>query len=255
MSIPAQYGTGGYESAGHEPTGYPPEQHAYGMPDPGTGYAHAAQTGPLHPGGWPANELEEVLTAALGDPGADRPAPGGAGPLPAVGAAAGRRPAASTCPPWSWTAAPYVPVFSSEEQFRRCAPGMAFGVVPAREFARGLPPLVGIAVNPGGFGGHPAAGGRGGGAVPRRCGPGGARVRLWEPLPDDEPVDFLAAAAGEFAITPVVLSAPPGPRFGGGRGPTRCSSAWSWTAGRTRTGPRRWTRWAGRWPRRRCRGR
>jgi hypothetical protein len=35
----------------------------------------------------------------------------------------------------------------------------------------------------------------------------GGRVRLWEPDPDDEPVDFLAAAAGEFAITPVVLSA------------------------------------------------
>jgi hypothetical protein len=26
-------------------------------------------------------------------------------------------------------------------------------------------------------------------------------------VPDDEPVDFMAAAAGEFAVTPVVLSA------------------------------------------------
>jgi hypothetical protein len=34
----------------------------------------------------------------------------------------------------------------------------------------------------------------------------GARVRLWEPAPDEEPVDFLAAAAAEFAVTPVVLT-------------------------------------------------
>jgi hypothetical protein len=32
-------------------------------------------------------------------------------------------------------------------------------------------------------------------------------VRLWEPDLVDEPVDFLATAAGEFAVTPVVLSA------------------------------------------------
>jgi hypothetical protein len=37
--------------------------------------------------------------------------------------------------------------------------------------------------------------------------PSGARVRLWEPGHDAEPVDFLAAAAAEFADTPVVLSA------------------------------------------------
>lgn len=31
-------------------------------------------------------------------------------------------------------------------------------------------------------------------------------MRLWEPGHDEEPVDFLAAAAGEFAVTPVLLS-------------------------------------------------
>ena len=35
----------------------------------------------------------------------------------------------------------------------------------------------------------------------------GGRVRLWEPSPEEEPVDFLAVVAGEFAVTPVVLTA------------------------------------------------
>jgi hypothetical protein len=91
---------------------------------------------------------------------------------------------------------------------------MPHTVMPARDYARGLPPGVGMAVNPGGAVGIPLpavavedlcrGGGAGGGAVEP---PRGGRVRVWEPEPDDEPVDFLAAAAGEFAVTPVVLSA------------------------------------------------
>lgn len=50
----------------------------------------------------------------------------------------------------------YVPVFSSEAQFLHCVGShMSFAVAPAREFARGLPPQLGIAVNPGGAVGVP----------------------------------------------------------------------------------------------------
>ncbi|MBV9026620.1 MAG: enhanced serine sensitivity protein SseB [Streptomycetaceae bacterium] len=215
MSIPGQYG---YE--GHEP------DDVYGTE------ASAAPRG----GSWPANELEEVLSAALGDPGATPrvvevlgrsqlwiPLSGGD---PASGSADGSAtdPADDLCvdlPGLQLHGLPYVPVFSSEEQFRRAAPGMSYAVMSARDFARGLPPGVGMAVNPGGAVGIPlpaiavedicrggvgssvGGGARGGGYEP----PKGGRVRLWEPDSDDEPVDFLAAAAGEFAITPVVLSA------------------------------------------------
>src|SRR5690349_16564940 len=44
-----------------------PAQGDYG---PGPGYGHGPGYGPGHADGWPANELEEVLAAALGDPGA-----------------------------------------------------------------------------------------------------------------------------------------------------------------------------------------
>ncbi|TXS53318.1 SseB family protein, partial [Streptomyces sp. uw30] len=45
----------------------------------------------------------------------------------------------------------YVPVFSSEEQFRQVVGAhLSYTIAPAVEFARGLPPQVGIAVNPGG---------------------------------------------------------------------------------------------------------
>jgi len=239
MSIPGQYG---YE--GHEP------DDVYGTE------ASAAPRG----GSWPANELEEVLSAALGDPGATPrvvevlgrsqlwiplsggdpasgsadgsatdPASGsadGSATDPASGSADGSAtdPADDLCvdlPGLQLHGLPYVPVFSSEEQFRRAAPGMSYAVMSARDFARGLPPGVGMAVNPGGAVGIPlpaiavedicrggvgssvGGGARGGGYEP----PKGGRVRLWEPDSDDEPVDFLAAAAGEFAITPVVLSA------------------------------------------------
>jgi SseB protein C-terminal domain/SseB protein N-terminal domain len=166
--------------------------------------------GPAEPvvaymGGWPANELEEVLGAALGDPGA----------VPRLMEVLGRSPlwvpvpggdVDAGLPALELDGAPYVPVFSSENQLRQAAPSMPYGVVPALEFARGIPPLVGIAVNPGGAVGLPVPAA----AVEELCrggATGGARVRLWEPELDEEPVDFLACAAGEFAVTPVVLSA------------------------------------------------
>ncbi|WP_405588254.1 enhanced serine sensitivity protein SseB [Streptomyces sp. NBC_01190] len=166
---------------------------------------------------WPANELEEVLTASLGNPSATPrlmevlsrsrvwvPLPGGGPHQPGF-----------ELPTMELDGAPYVPVFSSEQQFRLAAEGMSCTVAPVHEFARGLPPLVGMVVNPGGAVGvpvppeavaglcRPERGERGEHGAPRA----GARVRLWEPEPDQEPVDFLAAAAGEFAVTPVVLTA------------------------------------------------
>ena len=98
----------------------------------------------------------------------------------------------------------YVPVFSSEEQFRQVVGAhMSYTVAPAVEFARGLPPQVGIAVNPDGTVGVPLPPP----AVAELCragrtpldGPaGGGRVRLYEPDWQDDPVDFLAAASAEF---------------------------------------------------------
>lgn len=162
---------------------------------------------------WPANELEEVLAASLGNPSAGPrllevlgrsqvwvPLPNGGHP----GAFA------LDLPTVELGGAPYVPVFSSEQQFRQAADGMSCTVAPVHEFARGLPPSVGIAVNPGGAVGVPLPPA----AVAELCRPdrgesgtSGGRVRLWEPDHETEPVDFLAAAAGEFAVTPVVLSA------------------------------------------------
>jgi hypothetical protein len=91
---------------------------------------------------------------------------------------------------------------------------MSFTVAPAREFARGLPPQVGIAVNPEGTVGMPLPPE----AVAELCAntPGeqaswgvarGARVRLFEPDWQEEPADFLGAAAGEFSTLPAVRTA------------------------------------------------
>lgn len=176
------------------------------------------QYGPGHGGGWPGNELEEALAASLEVPGAGArllevlgrssvwvPLPEGGGPesrdldLPTVELNGGV----------------YVPVFSSEQQFLQVVGGhMSFTVAPAREFARGLPPQVGIAVNPEGAVGVPlppeavaelcanTSGEQAAWGVAR-----GARVRLYEPDWQDEPVDFLAAAAGEFSALPWMRSA------------------------------------------------
>ncbi|KOU22829.1 hypothetical protein ADK52_19640 [Streptomyces sp. WM6372] len=168
-------------------------------------------------GGWPDNELEQVLGAALGQADAGArivevlgrsrlwvPLPAGGGPDAAGGL---------TLPTMEINGAPYVPVYSSEAQFRACAgPAMDFAVAPAVEFARGLPPQLGIAVNPEGAVGVPLPPP----AVAELCRTGrtpldgpatGGRVRLYEPDWQEDPVDFLAAAAEEFRATGVVAAA------------------------------------------------
>ncbi|MFG2124183.1 enhanced serine sensitivity protein SseB [Streptomyces sp. NPDC048710] len=175
-----------------------------------------AQTHPHPHGGWPGNELEEVLSASLGIPSAGGriievlgrsflwiPLPSGGGPQSGP----------LDLPTMDIEGQVYVPVFSSEEQLRQATGShMSYTIAPAVEFARGLPPQVGIAVNPDGVVGIPLPPE----AVAELCrvdrtpldGPGsGGRVRLFEPDWQDDPVDFLAAASAEFAATGVVLTA------------------------------------------------
>ncbi|MFF8597673.1 enhanced serine sensitivity protein SseB [Streptomyces sp. NPDC015232] len=165
---------------------------------------------------WPGNELEEVLAASLGNPSAGGrlvevlgrspvwvPLPNGGGPdSPDL-----------DLPTMEIDGAAYVPVFSSEQEFLAVAGAhMSYTVAPARDFARGLPPQLGIAVNPGGTVGVPLPPP----AVAELCrvgrtaldGPAtGGRVRLFEPDWQDDPVDFLAAASAEFEATGVVATA------------------------------------------------
>ncbi|MET7685250.1 enhanced serine sensitivity protein SseB [Streptomyces sp. NPDC005423] len=175
-----------------------------------------AQPHPHPHGGWPGNELEEVLSASLGIPSAGGriievlgrsfvwvPLPGGGGPHSGP----------LDLPTLDIDGQAYVPVFSSEEQFRQVAGGhMSYTIAPAVEFARGLPPQVGIALNPDGVVGVPLPPP----AVAELCRTGrtaldgptsGGRVRLFEPDWQDDPVDFLAAASAEFAGTGVVRTA------------------------------------------------
>ncbi|MFF5029661.1 enhanced serine sensitivity protein SseB [Streptomyces collinus] len=175
-----------------------------------------AQAHPHPHGGWPGNELEEVLSASLGIPTAGGriievlgrsfvwiPLPNGGGPHSGP----------LDLPTMEIDGQVFVPVFSSEEQLRQAAgPHMSYTVAPAVEFARGLPPQAGIALNPGGVVGVPLPPE----AVAEVCRSGrtpldgpatGGRVRLFEPDWQDDPVDFLAAAAAEFAGTGVVVTA------------------------------------------------
>ncbi|WP_333773009.1 enhanced serine sensitivity protein SseB [Streptomyces sp. IBSBF 3136] len=175
-----------------------------------------AQAHPHPHGGWPGNELEEVLSASLGIPTAGGriievlgrsfvwiPLPNGGGPHSGP----------LDLPTMEIDGQVFVPVFSSEEQLHQAAGShMSYTIAPAVEFARGLPPQAGIAVNPGGVVGVPLPPE----AVAELCragrtpldGPGtGGRVRLFEPDWQDDPVDFLAAAAAEFAATGVVVTA------------------------------------------------
>lgn len=175
-----------------------------------------AQAHPGPHGGWPGNELEEVLSASLGVPGSGGrvievlgrsfvwvPLPNGGGPHSGP----------LDLPTLEIAGQAYVPVFSSEEQFRQVVGAhMSYTIAPAVEFARGLPPQVGIAVNPDGVVGAPLPPAM----VAELCrvgrtaldGPtGGARVRLYEPDWQDDPVDFLAAASAEFATLGVVRTA------------------------------------------------
>ncbi|WP_245738197.1 enhanced serine sensitivity protein SseB [Streptomyces sparsogenes] len=203
MSIPEQHGPapahGGFPDGAFpafpDHSGYPPH------------LDQAAHPAPAAPSAFPGNELEEVLAASVDVPGAGArivetlsrsqvwvPLPNGGGPdsngldLPTV----------------EIEGAAYVPVFSSEQQFLQVVGvHMPFTVAPAVEFARGLPPQLGIAVNPGGAVGVPLPPP----AVAELCRTGrseldgpatGGRVRLFEPDWQDEPVDFLAAAGLEF---------------------------------------------------------
>ncbi len=170
-----------------------------------------------HPhGGWPGNELEEVLSASLGVPSAGAriievlgrsfiwvPLPNGGGPDSGP----------LDLPTMELDGQAYVPVFSSEEQFRQVVGShMSYTIAPAVEFARGLPPQAGIAVNPGGVVSAPLPPG----AVAELCRAGrgpldgpasGGRVRLFEPDWQDDPVDFLGAASEEFDAIGVVTTA------------------------------------------------
>ncbi|MFF3918765.1 enhanced serine sensitivity protein SseB [Streptomyces sp. NPDC001852] len=175
-----------------------------------------AQAHPQPHGGWPGNELEEVLSASLGIPAAAGriidvlgrsllwiPLPNGGGPDSGP----------LDLPTLEIEGQVYVPVFSSEEQLRQATGShMSYTIAPAVEFARGLPPQVGIAVNPDALVGIPLPPA----AVAELCRAGrtpldgpntGARVRLFEPDWQDDPVDFLSAASAEFAETGVVLTA------------------------------------------------
>ncbi|ANZ16161.1 enhanced serine sensitivity protein SseB [Streptomyces noursei] len=196
---------------------YPDNYPQHGGPVPG----HVPDAG-IPQLAWPANELEEVLAASVGHPeaggrivevlGRSRvwvPLPESGGPESAGFGAAGL-----DLPTVELGGAAYVPVFSSEQEFLRVVgPHMSYTVAPAREFARGLPPLLGIAVNPDGTVGVPLPPP----AVAEMCragrteldGPqgGGARVRLFEPDWQDEPVDFLAAAGLAFSEAGCVLTA------------------------------------------------
>ncbi|MFF2654101.1 enhanced serine sensitivity protein SseB [Streptomyces sp. NPDC058045] len=167
--------------------------------------------------GWPGNELEEVLAAGLGaGPSAAArilevlgrsplwiPLPNGGGPESGT----------LDLPTLEMDGQAYVPVFSSEQQFRQVTgEGLGYTVAPAVEFARGLPPQLGIAVNPDGTVGIPLPPP----AVAELCRSGrseldgpltGGRVRLYPPDWQEDPVDFLSAASAEFAATGVVRTA------------------------------------------------
>ncbi|MED7954317.1 enhanced serine sensitivity protein SseB [Kitasatospora sp. NPDC058201] len=174
---------------------------------------------PVPPGGgWPANELEQVLTAALGDPGATPRVIEVLArsqvwiPLPAGGDPQGQ---SLDLPVVELAGDPYVPVFSSQEVFVQQAPGMAFAVAPMWEFARGLPLGVGVAVNPEAAVGIPVPPE---GVAELRRGPredrweagdapSGGRVALREPVPGEDPEPFLAACRNELFALPGVLTA------------------------------------------------
>ncbi|MBT2385383.1 enhanced serine sensitivity protein SseB [Streptomyces sp. ISL-11] len=173
-------------------------------------------TAPGGPQGWPANELEEALAASLGVPGAGPRIVEVLGrsqvwiPLPAGGGPASPD---LDLPTLELDGQAYVPVFSSEAEYLRVVGDRtSFAVAPAVEFARGLPPQVGIAVNPEGVVGVPLPPA----AVAELCRAGrtvldgdatGGRVRLFEPDWQDEPTAFLAAAGLEFAAAQVVRTA------------------------------------------------
>jgi SseB protein C-terminal domain/SseB protein N-terminal domain len=170
-----------------------------------------AHYGPYETGAFPGNELEEALAASLGN---EHAAPRLLEvlrrshlwvPLPEGGGPESRQ---LDLPTTEMAGQAYVPVFSSKEQFVRVVgTHMSFTVAPAAEFARGLPPQVGIAVNPGGAVGLPLPPE----AVAELCreplAGGGGRVWLSEPDWQEDPVDFLSLARDEFERVPAVRTA------------------------------------------------
>ena len=166
-------------------------------------------------GGWPANELEQVLTAALGNPGATLrvvevlrrsqvwlPLP--SGPT--------RDGVTLDLPTTELGGLRFVPVFSSEQQFRLIAGNLPFAIAPVQELAEGMPLGVGIVVNPEGAVGIPIPPE----GVPELRGaeqsggyraPAASRLGMRVPGAHEDPVEFLVAAIGELAVTPVVLTA------------------------------------------------
>ncbi|RBM18239.1 enhanced serine sensitivity protein SseB [Streptomyces sp. PT12] len=173
--------------------------------------------GPGFGGGWPSNELEETLAAVLGAKDAGPRVLEVLGrsslwiPLPEGGGPASRT---LDLPTVDLYGGVYVPVFSSAEQLHLGgASHLPFSVAPSRDFARGLPPQVGIAVNPGGTVGiplPPAAVAQLCRTTPGQRAPGvptGARMRLFQPDWQDEPMDFLRTAATELAALGLVRTA------------------------------------------------
>ena len=215
------------------------------------------QYGPGHGGGWPGNELEETLAASLDVPNA------GARLLEVLGRSSvwvplpeGGGPASPNLdlPTVELNGAPYVPVFSSEAQFLHVVGShMSFTVAPAREFARGLPPQVGIAVNPEGTVGMPLPPE----AVAELCAntPGEQAIGVWPRAPG------CVCSSRTGRTSPWTSSGPPpassrccrtcGPR--GARSPApratprHSSSGSSSTTSTRRSASPRTTRWAGRW--------
>ncbi|NEA39941.1 enhanced serine sensitivity protein SseB [Streptomyces sp. SID11385] len=167
-------------------------------------------------GGWPGNELEQVLVASLGVPGAGGRIVETLGratiwvPLPKGG---GPESMALDLPAVELDGQAYVPVFSSQQQLLGVMGTYTpFAEVAAIDFARGLPAQLGILLNPEGTVTVPLPPP----AVAELCragrtvldGPGsGGRVRLREPDWQVDPVDFLSAAAEEFAVTGLVRTA------------------------------------------------
>jgi len=102
--------------------------------------------------------------------------------------------------------AKYVAVYTSEEQFERCAGKYSAAVTPGRAFARTLPPDIGLAVNPGGEGGLPIF--PAGVQVIRgeeTAAGAGTQITLGEPA--EEPYALLEALREAFAAGSEVASA------------------------------------------------
>jgi hypothetical protein len=100
----------------------------------------------------------------------------------------------------------YVAVYTSEEQFKRCAGEYSCAVTPGRAFARTLPPELGLAVNPGGELGLPIppAGVQAirGAETPVDA---GTEIRLGDPA--EEPHALLDALRAAFAAVPEIVRA------------------------------------------------